>query len=119
MAARNGRIGAVLVALLLLGGCGGEVGLALASASAVSFATTDKFLTDHAVSAVTGEDCSALQYEQTGEFCRTSEDIEAERMAEEERRLAATPRMYCYRTLGKITCYQEKDYQASLAQQVR
>lgn len=111
-------IGATLAALLLLGGCGGEVGLALAGASAVSFATTDKFLTDHAVSAVTGDDCSALQFEQTGKFCRTAEDIEAERLAEEER-LAATPRMYCYRTLGEITCYKEQDYQASLAQQVR
>ncbi|GIK97191.1 MAG: hypothetical protein BroJett029_14000 [Alphaproteobacteria bacterium] len=119
MTARTGRGGAALATLLLLGGCGGELGLALAGASAVSFATTDKFLSDHAVSAVTGEDCSALQFEQTGEFCRAAEDVAAERLVEAERRLAATPGMYCYRTLGDITCYEEQDYQASLAQQVR
>ena len=109
----------VLIGLLLLGGCGGEVGMALAGATAVSFATTDKFLTDHAVSYATGEECSALQFEQTGQYCRTQEEIAAERLAEKERQLAAEPEMYCYRTLGEITCYEEEDYQASLAQQVR
>lgn len=108
----------VLLAVLLFSGCGGEVGLALAGASAVSFATTDKFLSDHVVSAVTGEECSSLQLEQTGEFCRTPEEIAADQTAGQERR-ADSAEMYCYRTLGKITCYNERDYQATLAQQVR
>lgn len=119
MAGRTWRYPPVLIAVMLLGGCGGEVGLALAGASAVSFATTDKFLSDHAVSLATGKDCSSLQLEQTGQFCRTPEEIAAARLAEEERRLAANPEMYCYRTLGDITCYEERDYRASLAQQIR
>ncbi len=119
MASCAWRATPALVALLLLGGCGGEVGLVLVGASAVSFATTDKFLTDHAVSYATGEDCSALQLEQTGDYCR-SELENAELAAEaEQRQNAAAPELYCYRTLGDINCYQEPDYQASLAQQIR
>jgi hypothetical protein len=106
-----------LMALLLLAGCGGEVGMALVGASAVSFATTDKFLGDHAVSYATGEDCSALRLEQTGDYCRSAEEIAA--AEDEARRLAAAPPMYCYRTLGDITCYAEQDYEASVAQRVQ
>lgn len=119
---RIGRHGRALVpacALLLLAGCGGEVGLVMVGATAYSFATTDKFLTDHAVSYASGEECSALQLEQTGEYCRTADEIAAEDAAEESRRLAAAAEMYCYRTLGDITCYEQQDYQASLAQRVR
>ena len=108
-----------LMALLLLAGCGGEVGLALVGASAVSFATTDKFLGDHAVSYATGENCSSLQLEQTGDYCSSREEIAASEAEAEERRLAASPPMYCYRTLGDITCYEEQDYQASVAQRVQ
>lgn len=117
MTRRSWRAAPALLGLLLLSACGGEVGLVMVGASVASFATTDKFLADHAVSYATGEDCSALQMEQTGEYCRSSEEI-AE-AAEEARRNAAAPDMYCYRTLGDITCYQDQDYQASLAQRVR
>jgi len=116
---RYGWNAIALSAALLVGGCGGDVGLALAGATAVSFATTDKFLTDHAVSYATGEECSALQLEQTGQYCRSREESAAGEAVEAERQLAAEPAMYCYRTLGQITCYQEQDYQASLARQVR
>jgi hypothetical protein len=119
MPRRNAWSAAVLGAGLLLGGCGSDVGLALAGATALSFATTDKFLTDHAASYATGEDCSSLRFEQTGEYCQTSEELAAEELAKKEHQLAAEPEMYCYRTLGEITCYEEQDYQASLAQQVR
>lgn len=119
MSRRFWPVAPVLVAPLLLAGCGGEVGVALLGASAVSFATTDKFLGDHAVSYATGEDCSALQFEQTGEYCRSPQEIAAERAEEEERRLAASPPMYCYRTLGEITCYAEPDHTASVAQRVQ
>ena len=118
----NGRCGRILptmAVLLLLAGCGGEVGLVMVGASAVSFATTDKFLTDHAVSYATGEECSSLQFEQTGEYCRTADEIAALAAEDEARQQAANPEMYCYRTLGDITCYTQEDYQASLAQRVR
>ena len=108
-----------LMPLVLLAGCGGEVGLAMVGATAVSFATTDKFLSDHAVSYATGEDCSALHFEQTGDYCRSQAELAAEAAEAEERRLAASPPMYCYRTLGDITCYEEQDYEASVAQRVQ
>jgi hypothetical protein len=113
------HICAVALPLLLLAGCGGEVGMMLAGVSMVSFATTDKFLTDHAASYATGEECSSLQLEQTGAFCRTAEEIAAEQAEEEARLQAAAPDIYCYRTLAKITCYQQPDHQASLAQRVQ
>jgi len=119
MTRRSWRAAPALMGLLLLAACGGEVGLVMVGASVASFATTDKFLPDHAVSYVTGEDCSALQMEQTGEYCRTPAEIAEAEAAEEARRSAAAPDMYCYRTLGDITCYQEQDYQASVAQRVR
>lgn len=108
-----------LVLCLLLGGCGGEVGLALLGASVVSFASTDKFLGDHAASFATGEECSALQLEQTGEYCRSAEEMAAAELAAEIRRLEANPEMYCYRTLADVTCYREEDEQASLTQLVQ
>lgn len=119
MTSRPWRAVPALAALLLLAGCGGEVGLVMVGASAVSFATTDKLLTDHAVSYATGEECSALQLEQTGEYCRSEQEIADAAAEDAQRREAAEPEMYCYRTLGEITCYEERDYQASLAQQIR
>lgn len=101
-------------ALLLLAGCGGEVGMAFAGASVASFATTDKFLTDHAVSYAMDEDCSSLQLEQTGQYCRSKEEIAA---AEAEP--AGSEPLYCYRTLAEITCYEHQDFQASSARIVR
>ena len=119
MIRRSWRAAPALMTLLLLAACGGEDGLVMVGASVASFATTDKFLADHAVSYATGEDCSALQMEQTGEYCRTPEEIAEAEAAEEARRAAGESDIYCYRTLGDITCYQDQDYQASLAQRVR
>lgn len=119
MTCRSLRAAPALMMLLLLAACGGEVGLVLAGASVASFATTDKFLADHAVSYATGEECSALQFEQTGEYCMDPEEIALAEAAAEERRLAAESQLFCYRTLGDITCYRDQDYQASAAQQVR
>lgn len=99
---------------LLLAGCGGEVGLAFAGASAASFATTDKFLTDHAASYALDQECSSLQLEQTGQYCRSEEEIAA--AAAEP---AASEPLYCYRTLAEITCYEQQDFQASSARIVR
>lgn len=117
--ARFRQICVVALPLLLLAGCGGEVGMIMAGASAVSFATTDKFLTDHAASYATGEECSSLQFEQTGAYCRSAAEIAAEQAEEAARQQAAQPDIYCYRTLADITCYEQPDHQASLAQRVQ
>ena len=99
----------VLCALALpaaLGGCSGTAAIAMAGISATSFAMTDKFPTDHVASWVTGEDCSALQAEQTGEYCRTPEEIAAAEAAEKP---GVAPAVYCYRTIGEIDCQSEPD----------
>jgi len=103
------RILFALLALALpamLGACSGTAAIAMAGISATTFAMTDKFPSDHVASWVTGEDCSALQAEQTGEYCRTSEEIAAAEAAEKPR---AAPAVYCYRTIGEIDCQSEPD----------
>src|SRR5262245_19772751 len=90
-----------LLALLLpaaLGGCSGTGAIAMAGISAATFAMTDKFPADHVATWVTGEECSALQAEQTGQYCRTDEEIAA---AEAAARPGAMPAIYCYRTIGE------------------
>jgi hypothetical protein len=99
----------ILVALALpvaLGGCSGTAAIAMAGISAVSFAATEKFPTDHVASWVTGEDCSALEAERTGQYCRTEAEVAA---AEAAARPGAVPAVYCYRTIGEITCQSEPD----------
>lgn len=98
-----------LLALLLpaaLGGCSGTAAIAMAGVSATSFALTDKFPADHVASWVTGEECSALQAEQTGEYCRTEEEVAA---AEAAAQPGAVPALYCYRTIGESYCQSEPD----------
>lgn len=102
-----------LFALLLpaaLGGCSGTAAVAMAGISATSFALTDKFPTDHVASWVTGEDCSALQAERTGEYCRTEAEVAA---AEAAARPGAVPPLYCYRTIGESYCQSEPDPSAA------
>jgi hypothetical protein len=78
----------------------------MAGISATSFAMTDKFPTDHVASWVTGEDCSALQAEQTGQYCRTEAEVAA---AEAAAMPGAAPAIYCYRTIGESYCQNEPD----------
>ena len=54
-------MGKLAVICLLLSGCAAPVGIAYSTASAGSFVTTDKTLTDHAVSTVTQDDCNFTQ----------------------------------------------------------
>jgi hypothetical protein len=65
---------------------------------------TDKLMSDHVVSAVTGQDCSFLKYKNTGIYCRSAAEI-AEQAAKERRDLSG----YCYRRLGTVTCYDSPD----------
>ena len=72
----------------------------------VSLNQTGKTATDHAVSWVTGEDCSALRYTKTGKYCLTPAEI--------AQQYATLHRPYfgaCYRTRGGVTCYDQNDAQ--------
>ena len=101
-------LGPAFTALLALSACD-PVTLAAVSASAVSFAATDKFPADHLASWITGRDCSLHLAADTRQYCRDPID---------ESKLAAAP-LYCYRTLGAITCYAAPDPQASDSRRVQ
>lgn len=98
---------AVLALAALLSGCA----IAALPAAAVyggveglSLNHTDKLMSDHVASAVTGQDCSFLKYKDTGIYCRSAAEI-AEQAAKERRDLSA----YCYRRRGIVTCYDSPD----------
>ena len=102
-----GRAAAMAVVLpLLLSGCLGlSAPLTLAGSELMSMSHTGKSLTDHAVSFATGDDCSVKNAKQEGEYCVD----EAEAAARIAAAKAAETPLYCYHTLGEITCYNRMD----------
>jgi hypothetical protein len=97
-----------LALLALLTGC---EAIALTPAIAVYGAVegialnqTGKLASDHAASAITGQDCSFLRYKDTGNYCRSAAEIAAQE-AIERRDLSA----YCYRRRGGVACYDTPD----------
>ncbi|WP_162917298.1 hypothetical protein [Dongia deserti] len=102
---------APLAGFALLACLSGCTALALTPAAAVyagvegvALNQTGKLASDHAVSAITGQDCSFLRYKDTGNYCRSAAEIAAQE-ARERRDLAG----YCYRRLGLVTCYERPD----------
>ncbi|MBB4268181.1 hypothetical protein [Roseospira visakhapatnamensis] len=91
--------------LVMLGGCDTMYDVAVhpvtLGAAAVSVATvvvTDKTVPDHVVSLVTGHDCSLVRYSTGGYYC--VQPLPANTPVE--------TRLYCYRSIGSITCYDNK-----------
>lgn len=80
----------------------------LASASIATFVQTDKTMTDHVVSYVSGDDCSILHTQDGGEYCRDT--------TEGPKDASVAQQTYCYRTLGGIDCYMQEDPKASSSQ---
>ncbi|MEK9671028.1 MAG: hypothetical protein VW268_00805 [Rhodospirillaceae bacterium] len=76
------------VSLLLIALAGCEV----IAADGVTVMATQKTLLDHAVSVGSGKNCSTIRRERGLSYC-----------VEDEKK----PKMnvYCYRTLGEVTCY--------------
>jgi hypothetical protein len=79
-----------------------------AGVEGVALNQTGKLASDHAASAITGQDCSFLRYKDTGNYCRSAAEIAAQE-AIERRALSA----YCYRRRGLVTCYDTPDPTAS------
>lgn len=103
------KAASMLVALTLsmaLGGCASWVMIPIAGLTVASFGMTKKLPPDHVATWVTGEECSALQAERTGEYCRTEAEIAA---AEQAAAPSQAPPVYCYRTLGEVDCRSEPD----------
>ena len=101
------RILVICAGLLGLSACGGDVGLALIAASTASFIHTDKTVVDHAVSYSTDRDCSVLYMANDENYCKPPEPIEPGQVA------YMSSVLYCYRTLGGVSCYDRPDYTAS------
>ncbi len=86
-------------AALSLGGCvvtPTAVAVTGVGAGMVSLTSTKKTLSDHLISAATGEDCSSVTFTQTGRYC--PEAVVADRS-----------RIYCYRTLADVECHHIPD----------
>jgi hypothetical protein len=63
-------------------------------ASALVIMGTDKTIVDHAISMGSGKDCSTVRLERGLHYCREDEPN-------------PEPRVHCYPTLGRVTCYSE------------
>ena len=79
--------------LMLLGGCTSGN---LVHMDIFSVVATDKTLVDHAVSLGSGKNCSSVRVEQGMRYC-------------EEDELKIKPAVHCYKTLGRVSCYEQKD----------
>ena len=100
----------LLFAMLFAGtACDPGTTLVLAGANVVTVIDTDKTLTDHAASWVTGEDCSTREALDGRPYCQAEEELLVAPAAAE---------VYCYRSIGSIVCYREPDPLASDAMRV-
>lgn len=76
-----------MASLLVLGACA-----VYGVAEGVSVISTEKSVADHAVSLYSGKDCSTVRIERGETYC-AEDDVDPKIL------------VYCYRTLGDVTCY--------------
>ena len=82
----------LLVACLgLLAGCGYGVGI-----EGGAIIATDKTVSDHIISFASGKDCSTVRIEKGLKYCKEDE-------------VFIRQNIFCYRTLGRVTCYDRPD----------
>ncbi len=101
------RVFLICASLLGLSACGGEVGLMMMGASVATLIHTDKTVVDHAVGFSTDQDCSVLYLARDEDYCKPLEPVEPSQVA------YMSAALYCYRTLGGVSCYDRPDYTAS------
>jgi hypothetical protein len=68
---------------------------------AVSVVATDKTIGDHIVSYVSKKDCSTVRTELGMTYCKEDEPKDK------------SPKIHCYNELGKVTCYEQPEIDAS------
>lgn len=88
------RILLVFFGLLILSSC--ALAPPIAAVEGVSAVATGKPLSDHVVSYYSGKNCSSVRKSTGRSYC-------------EEEELNPTPRVWCYRSLGSINCYDRPD----------
>ena len=93
--------------LLTLSACGGTLGMTVIALSTATLIHTDKTVADLAVSWYTKEDCSLLYAAEDEPYCQPYEPLEKDQVA------FMNSTLYCYRTLGGVSCYDRPDYTAS------
>lgn len=101
------RAAAIALCAVALQGCAAAA-VTFAGANVVSLMHSDKTAVDHTVSLVAEQDCSVLHTAERAAYCQP---IPAHGPADEVAALAG--RLYCYRTLGGVHCYDRPDYGAS------
>lgn len=88
------RLILAIVALGLVGGCSLVPGVAEVQGAFVM--GTQKTMEDHVISLSSGKNCSSVRKEQGLTYC-----IEDEAQIKQN--------LYCYQTLGTVTCYDRPD----------
>ncbi len=89
------RFAAAIAGVVLLGACSSAL-TPYAMVNAAFLVNTDKTMEDHVISATSGKNCSSVRAGTGRSYC-------------EEDELNPSPSVYCYRTLGSITCYDRPD----------
>lgn len=84
-----------LLALGVLTACADPVSMALGGASVVSVVQTGKTISDHAMSAATGMDCSIRNTISGASWCSPAVNDAADPAAG----------LACYRSIAAVTCY--------------
>lgn len=104
---------ALLALPLLASACGYDIATGqypmtsgFLQAEVVSLVATGKSASDHIVSMSTGKDCSSIRAKDEGQYC-VSKNPPLQR-----------PDVYCYRSLGQVSCYREADPYGDGAQAV-
>ena len=83
----------ICLTFLFLGGCSvGGVATPVMWLEGASVVATDKTIGDHIISYSQGKNCSTVRKEKGLTYC-------------EEDEIAEPEEVYCYRTLGNVTCY--------------
>jgi hypothetical protein len=109
---RQGRLLAgtiVALSVALVAACGSTSTAVVGGAMLANFVYTDKLPTDYLAEFASGKECSFLKSQKDGgPLCRDSFE-----------RVVYEPPIYCYRTLGEITCYNKRDSDARTTNEVR
>ncbi|MFQ6017111.1 MAG: hypothetical protein ACE5KF_02855 [Kiloniellaceae bacterium] len=102
------RIAVFSAMMLGLSACGSTAGVVMTGASLATLIHTDKTVADHALSWAREMDCSLLHAAKNEDYCRPrGGDAARAQIA------VMSASLYCYRTLGGVSCYDRPDYTAS------